>query len=243
MLKLFLLAVQFLTIIPVRVKKTTPRKLAKSVIFYPIVGLLIGTLLVAAYSTMQAIDISPTGQSIILTVILAVITGGMHLDGMADTADGLMSGKSRDEMLKIMKDPHIGAMGVIAIACVLLLKIALLSNLHTGNIAAGLLLMCVIGRLTPVLLMYAFTYARKDGKSQVFMQGMNNRTCGIAAALAVFLCFCVYGLKGFLILTLVSGSILLIVNRINRRLGGITGDVLGASIEISEIAALFFLVF
>jgi adenosylcobinamide-GDP ribazoletransferase len=217
--------------------------MARSVIFYPVVGLLIGAFLVAAYYAMQALAITGAGQSVILAVILAGITGGMHLDGIADMADGLMSGKSREETLKIMKDPHIGAMGVIAIACALLLKIALLSNLHTGNIAAGTLLMCVVSRWTPVMLMYAFAYARKDGKAQVFMQGMNNRICGIAGALAVFLCLCVYGLKGLLILTLVTGSLLLIGNRISRRLGGITGDVLGASIEISEIATLFFLVF
>jgi adenosylcobinamide-GDP ribazoletransferase len=83
MLKLLLLAIQFLTIIPVRVKKTTPRKMARSVIFYPVVGLLIGAFLVAAYYAMQALAITGAGQSVILAVILAGITGGMHLDGIA----------------------------------------------------------------------------------------------------------------------------------------------------------------
>ena len=174
----FLLALQFLTILPIRVnpaparmglvKDAGEKNMAYAAAYFPLVGLLLGAILVLVNALLGVLNIPLMTANIILVVALLIITGGMHLDGLSDTADALLSGKSKDEMLSIMRDPHIGVMGTISIISILFLKITFLFSINPSLIPTALILICVLSRWSLVFSLFLFPYARQEGKAKVF---------------------------------------------------------------------------
>ena len=235
----FLLALQFLTIVPLKVKEVSEKNIAGAMIYFPLVGLLLGIALSGINALLIALNFSPPAANIILAVVLIGITGGMHLDGLSDTADAFLSGKSRDEMLAIMRDPHVGVMGAISIISILLLKIGLLGAVAAPLKTTALLLACVLSRWSSVLAMFLFPYARKDGKAKAFTQGMNLKIFVFSLIMVLMFAFAIWRLRGLITLLIVSGCVYLGGRFSNRKIGGITGDTLGATIELTEIITLF----
>src|SRR3989338_5804758 len=125
----FLFALQFLTIIPVNIRHIDEKRSAKAVIFFPLVGLFLGLILAAVNNLLLFFKFEGLLINTILVISLAILTGGLHLDGLADTFDALLSRKNKEQMLEIMRDSHIGAMGVLSLISVILLKISLLSTI------------------------------------------------------------------------------------------------------------------
>jgi len=237
-MKTFLLAIQFLTIIPIRINKVSHKNIVNSVILFPVIGLLIGLLLAIIAEALSSLGFAGLYVNTIIIVILAALTGGIHLDGLADTADAFLSGKTREEKLKIMRDPHIGTMGALSIVCIILLKIALLSSIAANIKTPALILSCVISRWVMVMLMFRFPYARKDGKAAVFMSNINFRMFLITTLIALSIASSVWQFKAILVFA-ISGLVAYIFGRFaNRKLGGITGDLIGAINEISEVIIL-----
>jgi adenosylcobinamide-GDP ribazoletransferase len=177
--------------------------------------------------------------NIILVISLIVLTGGIHLDGLSDTFDALPSRKDKEGILQIMRDPHIGVMGAISIISVILLKIAFLSSIIPSLKSVSLLLMCTLSRWSLVFSMFLFPYARQDGKAKVFIQGINLRIFSFSTLAALVFVFIVWKINGLLIMGIVAISAYLINKFINKKIGGITGDTLGAVNEIAEIVVLF----
>jgi adenosylcobinamide-GDP ribazoletransferase len=234
-----LLALQFLTSLPLKIKDFSREKLAFSLVYFPTVGLLLGLLLLGVNFLLSLLGLPDMLINIFLVISLIILTAGMHLDGLSDTADAFLSGKGEKEMLEIMRDPHIGVMGVITLASCLLLKFGLLSSIASGLKPAALLLMCIISRWSVVAMMYLFSYARQEGKAKLFMQGMNFKIFLLALIMAAAFVFAATGFKGLLIMLIIAGLTYLIGMASLRKIGGITGDVLGAAIEINELAILF----
>jgi adenosylcobinamide-GDP ribazoletransferase len=241
-MKAFLLAVQFLTVAPVRVKDCDGRDLARSLVFFPLVGLLLGAAIWLVLKTAYMLDFGGFAYAIVPVVLLAAFTGGLHLDGLADTADALASGKNKEGMLEIMRDPRCGALGVVALVCCLLLKIAFLASIPLMYRGKALMLVCVSGRWPLVLLMYVFPYARAEGKAMAYTRGINGKILLSAGAVALA-CSLVAGIKGALVLAAVSLAVVLFNKMIKNKIGGITGDTLGASAELAELSALFLSIF
>jgi len=235
----FLLALQFLTIVPLKIKEVSEKKITGATVYFPFVGLLLGLALSGINTLLLILNLSPLAVNIILAVTLAYLTGGMHLDGLSDTSDAFLSGKSRDEMLAIMRDPHIGVMGAISIISILLLKIGLLGVVTAPLKTTALLLACVLSRWSSVLAMFLFSYARKDGKARAFMQGMNLKIFALSSITVLVFAFAIWQLKGLLTLLIVAGCAYLGGKFVSRKIGGITGDTIGAAIELSEIIVLF----
>lgn len=236
-----LLAFQFLTILPIKLKRVNQKNISSSMMFYPFVGLVIGLLLYGLNALLGYFNFSGLVLNVILVVALVIITGGMHLDGLSDTLDGFWSARSKDDILRIMRDPHIGVMGVLSLICIILLKIGLLISLSNVSKIIGLLLMCVISRWVVVLAMYLFNYARAEGKAKVFIDGMNSKIFFASTLSAIVFIFVIWGWNGISVLFIISGISYLICNNAKRKIGGITGDILGALIEISEVSVLFIL--
>jgi len=235
----FLLALQFLTIVPVKIKEISEKKIAGSAIYFPLVGLLLGLALSGIDALLLALNAPPAAVNIILVVALIGITGGIHMDGLSDTSDAFLSGKTRDEMLAIMRDPHVGVMGVLSVISVILLKIGLLSALAAQLKPVALILMCVLSRWSSVLAMTLFPYARNDGKARAFMQGMNLKIFVLSSITVLVFAFAVWRAKGLITLLIAAGCTYLIGKFSYRKIGGITGDTLGATIELTELIALF----
>ncbi len=238
-MKQLLLALQFLTIIPGKIKTGGKKELSESLVYFPVIGLFIAIILIISLSFFRILGFSELSISYFLIIMLAIITGGIHLDGLADTTDGLYSGKEKYETLKIMRDPHIGTIGVLAIICVLLLKISLFYSLADSLKIPGLLLMCLLSRGAMVLLTYLFPYARTEGKAGVFIEGVNLKIFFMASILTGLNAFLIWNLKGLILWIITAGCAFVIVKSIARKLGGITGDVLGATNEIIEVICLF----
>jgi len=237
--KKFLLALQFLTIIPIKIKSADDEEIAGSLIYFPIAGLFIGLALAGINGLLGLLNFPRLATDAVLIVSLIAITGGMHLDGLADTCDALLSVRSKDEMLKIMRDPHIGVMGVISIISILLLKIAFLFSLDPSLVPAGLILMCVLSRWSLVLSLFLFPYARQEGKAKVFSEGINSKIFILATIIAFVCALVTAGLKGLLILGIIALCACLISKLISKKIGGITGDTIGATGEINETLTLF----
>lgn len=238
--KHLLIALQFLTVLPIKIKtEMRERDFGASLVCFPLAGLFIGIVLSGINILLLFLNLSPLSVNIILVVALAVITGGIHLDGLSDTADAFLSGKPKDEMLVVMRDPHTGVMGVIAIVSVLLLKIGLLGSVAMELKATALILSCVLSRWAGVLVMFLFPYGRKQGKAGMFMQGMNLRIFTLSLAAVVVLAFAIWQLKGLLALLIAAGCAYLGGKFSVRKIGGITGDTIGAVIEATEAVTLF----
>jgi cobalamin 5'-phosphate synthase/cobalamin synthase len=181
----FLAALRFLTIAPVPGKAGTAEDdLAGSVPFFPAVGLLLGAV-AAAVAVGLSLLAPPMVAAAALVVLLIAFSGGLHLDGLSDTADGFLSSRPRDRVLEIMKDSRVGAMGVIAIVCVLLLKFAALASMPPAAMCLAALLMPLAGRCVMVLPMAMLDYVRPTGLGSVFHRGRLGGPAVIAMATLV----------------------------------------------------------
>lgn len=237
-MKEFLIALQFLTTIPVKIRKIDEKKFASSMIFFPIVGCLLGLILIAIQFLFFSLGLKDFPVSIIVIISLIILTGGIHLDGLADSADALLSHKSIEDKLNIMRDPHIGTMGALSIISMLLLKIALLSSINPSLKIHAILLMCILSRWSLVFSIYLFPYARKEGKARVFKDSINLKIYLLATLIALGASIEFWRFQGLLTLAAVGGAAFGIGCFFKRQLGGNTGDTLGATNEISEIIVL-----
>ncbi|MDD5691500.1 MAG: adenosylcobinamide-GDP ribazoletransferase [Candidatus Omnitrophica bacterium] len=233
-----LLALQFLTTLPLKIINFSDKKMAWALVYFPIVGLFLGLMLLGLNILLSILGASSVVINIILVIVLIIITGGMHLDGVADTADAFLSGKGKKEMLEIMRDSHIGVMGVLSLISIILLKIGLFSSVYVSVKPAALILMCIVSRWSVVLAMYLFPYARQEGKAKLFIQGMNLKIFVISTAVAVVCSFLIWRIPGLIVLLTVALCAYAIGKLVSQKIGGVTGDTLGATIELMEITVL-----
>ncbi|MDD5429069.1 MAG: adenosylcobinamide-GDP ribazoletransferase [Candidatus Omnitrophica bacterium] len=238
-MKNFLTALQFLTIAPVRLKNVSDGDLGRCVAYFPVVGLVLGLVLAGTAELLSRGGLEPLVSSIIITVILIILTGGMHLDGLSDASDALFSGKGRDEMLRIMRDPHVGAMGVLAIIAVLFLKIAFLSAISIETMPGALIVMCVLSRWSMAISVCSFPYARQEGKAKAFISGGSIKIFIAATLLTAVIVFLISKKAGVVLFAAAAAFAYLLNLAINKKIGGITGDTIGAVNEMSEVFVLF----
>ncbi len=235
----FRLAGAFLTVLPVAGKvPCDPPRLGRSMAFSPAVGLLLGLALVLFERLLGPLFPRPVVDALLVLFLIAV-TGGLHLDGVADLADGLAGGKDRAGILLIMKDSRVGAMGVIALVMLLLLKVLSLNGVPAAQKTAALVCMPAAGRWMQVMLAVACAYARPEGGTGgAFVAHVGRREGFIASAtllLGLLFFFGGIGMALFLLLGLAAWALIVYFRR---RLGGVTGDVLGAATEMTEVFTL-----
>jgi adenosylcobinamide-GDP ribazoletransferase len=246
-------AVQFLTRIPLPVKLNYDDDLfRRSAVFYPLAGMLIGAVLVLSGKLLEAF-VPPFPASVLLLGVWIALTGGLHLDGLMDTADGLLSHRSRERMLEIMKDSRVGAMGVLAAVWLLLLKTALLLSLlqYAPQWIGFLFVIPVWSRWFMVWAIAGWPYAREGGMGQLFAS-VTRREAMFATCAAAFVTMLAFVLMrfhwwaaigytaAFVILTALCGWLIGI--RIVRKLGGMTGDTYGALNELLECTLLLVII-
>ena len=240
----FAAALRFLTIIPLPGSLgTTEDELTGATPFFPLVGLLLGCIAVPLVWLLHLL-LPPLLTAVLATLFLLAFSGGLHLDGLADTADGFFSSRPREKILEIMRDSATGAMGVIAIVILLLLKVACLASLDT-DLLPVVFLMPLAGRTAILLMMALLPYARPQGGLATLFYSRRSRMVGLSSlvffsAVALLLT----GVQGGLavVLTVVL-SVALFSWFCQRKIGGATGDTLGASCELAEAAvALVFVI-
>jgi len=243
------LAVTFLTGIPLPVHgEVTPAELWRSMGWYPLVGLALGAAAWGLYSALLVL-LPGLVAAVLVVLALEVLTRGLHMDGLMDTADGIFSAAPRERALEIMKDSQVGAMGVVAAILVVLLKVAALGALARADAAAPLLVGWAAARALPAIDVYAWPYARRAGTGEAFTREHTPGPVVLAAALlgaalvvAAIVSIAVDGAGGWwagvAIAGLAVGMTLLVQAAVAQRLGGLTGDVYGMGIQIAEAAAL-----
>jgi adenosylcobinamide-GDP ribazoletransferase len=232
-------ALGFLTVYPLRATDTwTPETLGSSMVYYPLVGLFIGIALWILSLLLNTLFPLPVAHVLLLGG-LAMMTGGLHLDGLADTIDGLSGGYSREETLNIFKDPHVGTMAVVGVVLVLMLKYASLNALPDDAMLPTLVLMSTLSRFSMVQLASFSPYARASGGvGEPFVHGIKREHFVTAMLLTIGIALLFSGMRGLTIWLLVSLATYGYQTYFRKRLSGITGDVLGATNEINETFVL-----
>lgn len=232
----FWLAVQFLTRLPTpNFSVINSRQAAgASVLFYPAVGLLIGCLLIAFFLVFHGLN--QYLQAALVLVVWVFLTGGLHLDGLADSVDAWAGGlDSKERSLAIMKDPAAGPIAVIALILIMLVKWSALISIISQQELAKLMVIPVIGRLSILLMMLSTPYVREKGLGEAINK--NLPVLEVWGVVLLSLTICVW-ILGFLAVVSAGLVIWLLRRMVMQRLGGATGDVYGAVLEIVEAAAL-----
>jgi len=237
--KRFLIALQFLTILPIKIKSEIKEEnFGRSLVYFPIVGILIGILLAITSHILVFLPRMVLGAFILLISI--VVTGGIHLDGFADTCDGFYGSKPKKKILEIMRDSRVGVMGVIGIVCLLLLKFTLIVSIPKNILWKSLIMMATFARWSQVLACCTSKYAREEGKAKYFIEYANRGGIIIGGVLTFVLFLFLAKLKGVMLFILAFATIFLFINYVKKKIGGMTGDTIGATSEVAEVAVLFF---
>ena len=226
----------------------SPADLWGSMGWYPLVGLAMGVAAWAVYAGVVSFLPGLVAAALVV-ILLELLTRGLHLDGLMDTADGILSGAPRERALEIMKDHNVGAMGVATAVLLLVLKVAALGALTRADAAAPLLAGWCAARTLPALNVYWWPYARAAGTGEAFTRDHTAGPLQLAGGLLVAGVVAA-GLAGLwagsagswyagLLTAVVSMAVALGVQAgVAKRLGGLTGDVYGMGIELAEAAAL-----
>ncbi|BBM35585.1 adenosylcobinamide-GDP ribazoletransferase [Pseudoleptotrichia goodfellowii] len=235
MIKQFLILIQFMTRIPVFVNvEYDEEKLGKSIKYFPLVGAVIGIFLFGINFLAGKV----TGNRQIIAVIIVVaeifITGILHIDGLADTFDGLFSYAKKERMLEIMKDSRIGTNGAVVLILYFITKIILLSEVKPEYI----LLYPIISRLSTSMNAGLGEYARKDGMSNSIIEKNGPKEAVISVVITAVLSFLILKIKGLGVLAAAIVFILIFMRNVKKKIGGITGDTMGASLELTSILIL-----
>ncbi len=231
----FFSAVRFLTIIPIPESWCGDESdFHKSPEWYPLVGLLIGLVMVVADLIFCWLLPVPVASVLLLLVMIAV-SGALHLDGLADSADAFFSSRGREKMLEIMKDSRSGPMGVTAIVLVLLLKLMLLISLPDGWRWQAILLMPLVGRCSLSVVSSWLPYARQEGTAAFTNNSFNWSRVGIIFGVLFVVTLSLLGGAGLFVVAILSLSLWLLGHYSLRKIGGFTGDTLGATCELMEL--------
>jgi adenosylcobinamide-GDP ribazoletransferase len=231
-------AASFLTRVPMGdVGEVTPPDLARANVLFPLIGAVIGLVQIGcALALPAAIPSALTG--ILLVSLSAALSGALHLDGLADTFDGLGAQVSREERLRIMRDPHVGTFGATALVIVLAMKSTAIATLSDRHQLRALIVATAVARSCPVLLARLFPPARTGGLGKTFVDHVTDAHVAATAAVAVLIAALSGMSRPWMAATAGLLVAVLIGAMARRRLGGVTGDVFGASIELAETAAL-----
>ncbi len=229
------LAIQFLTRLPVKkCVDFNDKNLSKSILYYPFVGLLIGGFGALVYYIFAYLNDRIASFFALLAMI--VITGGLHLDGLSDSFDGFLSCRERDRVLEIMKDSRLGSFGVLALVLDILLKYILISSIE-GNMFLILGLSYANSRLIIAYLISAKRIAKAEGIGYMFYKSKPKKYAlfgGIIYIVMLLFVDPIYLIPLFF--SFIPGQIM--ANIAYRKIGGFTGDVYGATIELCEIVSL-----
>lgn len=235
----FFAALQFLTIFPW--PKRTARlveEIGPSAIFFPVIGFLLGAVLVLVNIALTPYA-GPALLSVALVAVLALLTRGLHLDGLGDTFDGLGAGGDRERMLRIMDDSRTGAFGLIAIVLTLFFKIHALESLDAERWRA-LLAAPILGRWVMVLLGYR-SQAAKLGLGSILINHLETKHVFFATFIAVILAAAILRGAGIALMLWLAVFAMASKKYFHSRLGGVTGDTFGAVGELSETSVLVIL--
>lgn len=240
-MKYLKLAVGFLTTLPVQVNETLqPGDLGRAAAWYPLVGLVLGGVLYGAF-WLGSLWFIPGLLGALIVGLWAALTGGLHLDGLADCGDGLLAATSRERRLEIMKDPRLGTFGGAALFLHLFIKANLVAALPADRALLALLIAPTLARWL-ILWVARQPMARPGGLGVEFALGVTRRTYGFAVlaplALVILSLFTPTEWRGLLAVVLAHLVVLGAIRLARARLGGVTGDVMGLTIELGESAAL-----
>jgi adenosylcobinamide-GDP ribazoletransferase len=232
-----LAACRYLTIVPFPGRSHAPLEvLGRSAAWFPVVGLGLG-LALALVERLTSWLFPPLLSALLTVTAWKLLTGGLHLDGLADCLDGLV-GRDPEHRLAIMRDSRIGAFGAIGLILFLMLEIVALAELAPGIRARALIAALVIARATPALLAQLFQPARLDGQGAAFHAGLRPSAVPLGIAVALAAALLTLGALGIAALAVGLLAAVAMTAFVARRLGGVTGDVLGASVEVAELAVL-----
>lgn len=239
----FIILIQFMTRIPIPIKVDySEKKLGKSIKFFPLVGLIIGLILycmhflIATY--LKNILYSKTIVAIFLITVEIMTVGIIHIDGLGDTFDGLFSYAKRERMLEIMKDSRIGTNGAVVLILYFIAKIALISEIIVIN-PKYLIIFPIIARLSTSTNAGLTDYARKSGMSNAIISENGIFEVIFSLILTNILVFFIIGSKGSVTVFVALLFIILFMLNVRKKIGGITGDTMGASLELTSILVLF----
>jgi adenosylcobinamide-GDP ribazoletransferase len=237
----FLAALHFLTTIPVASRRTfTDSELGASLAYYPLVGALVGALL-ALGAALWCWAFGAGIAAALTLVTWVLLTGGLHLDGFMDACDGLLSHRSSEERLRIMRDSHVGAWGMLGGVLALLVQFAALAQLFAqpdGRLWGALLLAPVLARWAMSAAVAAFPYGRAEGWGQTLHSQARRRQVVLATLASVAIVAIVQPLIGLVSWVVVLAAILLVARFALDRLPGLTGDVYGMIAVVSETVVL-----
>ncbi len=239
-MKSFLTALQFLTIFPLgrAGSRENNRELAQSAMYFPLVGALIGSILVVV-DLISRLFFPQLIVNLFILIVLVLITGALHLDGFIDSMDGLLSGKKKKKILEIMRDSRVGSFGVLAAIFLVLLKLSFLNEIVSYIRYPILIIMPVVSRWAAVYTIWKYPYARDtSGIGKSFAKLVRGKELIVATIFTALLVISLLTFKGVVIWLVVFLVLLIMTNWISKKIGGMTGDTYGAIVEIAEIVVL-----
>ncbi len=239
----FIISVSFFTIIPMPFIEWTDNRTKNIPLFMPFVGLVIGVLAYFCLMVLNILNFAVILKAVLMTVYFLAITGGVHFDGLMDTADAYFSRRDIDRKLEIMTDSRVGAFGAMTAAVVLLLKFGIFSHLLASQSFEPLILLFIpiLSRCMQISMLYVFPKAKSEGLIKLF--GGNNKS-HLIYFYGIFICVTAL-ISYFINIKFVVVSVVLLLYYVfyyfssKKNFGGITGDILGAFIELSEVLMLF----
>lgn len=221
----------------------------KSIVYFPLVGFVIG--LISFFIGSLAIRIfDPFITSILIVAGEVILTGGLHIDGLGDTFDAIYSNRDKDRMLEIMKDSRLGTNSLLAILFLVLIKIGLLNSAINSNLMYLIIFMPMISRLGVIIMLYKTVTPRKVGMGNIFI---GKATLGMFITAIVYTIVIIVAISKFIFLSTDFNIIILLLsivvvmifdylfkNHIYKKIDGVTGDILGCTIELGELIFLLF---
>jgi len=240
----FLAALQFLTTIPIPWRReVSPEELGRSVGYFPVIGLIIGLILVGL-NWLFGLILPSAVVNALLIVSLVVISGALHLDGFVDTCDGIAGHKPTEDRWQVMHDSRVGGFGIVDVVLLLLVKYVSLNSIPEPLMMTALVLMPVVSRWAMVYAVFAYPYAKPSGLGKVFKQGTSWPRFTMATLIALVVVVALALLASLAIIFIMFLTWVMTVAMaayFKNKFSGLTGDTYGAINEFAEVGVLIFI--